>query len=243
MPERDRGVSTHAIDRPVILLMGFAPAEGARLDPSGALLALLAANPPGGAEIRTQLLPPDSEAALLKAIEALDRLLPDAVIGLGKGDNPSALSVDRIAVNSDDRPDSGRAGTIETIDPAGPAAYFSTLPVHIMAERMQAGGIPAVISNAPGAYPCNRLYYALLHYVAVRGKETWFRRRPPAGLTSRIGFIRLPSSAQTSAGRGLPGHSPDLESSLTGVVLALESVIDYLATPEARTFVPSPPGD
>lgn len=228
--------------RPVILITGFASAPGAPANPSGGLLSLIAAHPPTRAEIRTQLLPHDPDGALLKAVEAMDRLFPDAVIALGIGEGTDALSVERVAINLDETLGSSRSKRPEPIDAAGPAAYFATLPVHMMVERMLAGGAPATVSNSAGTLINNRLFYALLHYVAVRGQETWFKRRPPAGLSSRVGFIRIPAPpAPASRARSARGSRAEsgarglsLDSALAGVTLAIEAVIDELASHGAR---------
>lgn len=227
---------------PVILVTGFAPSASGPADPSGDLLPLIAAGPPTTAEVRTQLLPADTDGALLKAVEAMDRLLPDAVIGLGLAPGTGEVLIERVALNLHERPGGARAAGArsEPIDAAGPAAYFSTLPVDIMAERLKSGDVPASVASTPIAEIGNCLFYALLHYVALRGQETWFQRRPPAGLTSRIGFIRVPAAADRrarmrarEAGRTLP-----LDTTLRGVLLAIDAAAAYLAA-EAAKLIPS----
>src|SRR5262245_65507990 len=94
---------------PVILVTGFAPSATGPADPSGELLALIAAGPPASAEIRTQLLPADPDGALLKAVEAMDRLLPDAVIALGLADGAGELLIERVALNLHERAGGARA--------------------------------------------------------------------------------------------------------------------------------------
>src|SRR5580765_7951295 len=137
-------------EKPLVLVTGFAPQGVKAEDHTAALLQLLVDSPPERALIRTQVLPADPEGALLKAIEAMDRLMPDAVIGLGLNEESSGLSVERVALNLDDREPSRPGGRTEPIDAAGPAAYFSTLPVHMMAERIRSGGVPAGVSNSAG---------------------------------------------------------------------------------------------
>lgn len=234
---------------PVILVTGFARSASGPSDPSGDLLALIAAGPPASAEVRTQLLPSDPDGALLKAVEAMDRLLPDAVIGLGLAEGESELRIERVALNflepaNGDRSASARAGAGGKggpIDAAGPSAYFSTLAVDVMAERLKAEKIPASVSGSAGTGISNSLFYALLHYVALRGQETWFQRRPPAGLTSRIGFIRVPAAADRRArARSKEGPSLSLETSLQGVLFAIDAAAAYLAAEAASSrLIPS----
>lgn len=227
---------------PVILVTGFARSATGPADPSGDLLALIAAEPPASAEIRTQLLPSDSDGALLKAVEAMDRLLPDAVIGLGLAEGRGELMIERVALNLHERGGGGRAfgGKGEPIDAAGPAAYFATLPVDEMAERVRSGDVPASISTSAGTEISNSLFYALLHYVALRGQETWFQRRPPAGLISRIGFIRVPAASDRRARARSAAAALPLERTLLGITLAIDAVAAYLAVERAaRPLTPS----
>src|SRR5207247_10524128 len=130
----------------VVLLTGFGTPAAHKARPSGDLLSLILEAPPARVIVRTQLLPVDPEGALLKAIEAMDRLLPDAVIGLGPNEGQPMLCVERIAISVDDREGPARAsrrGGGELIAAAGPAAYFSTLPVHTIVAKLRSGRVPA----------------------------------------------------------------------------------------------------
>src|SRR5262249_42529535 len=229
---------------PVILVTGFAPSTTGPADPSGDLLALIAAGPPVTAVVRTQLLPSDPDGALLKAVEAMDRLLPDAVIAPGLAEGSDELLIERVALNLHERAGGARAAgsRSEPIDAAGPAAYFSTLPVDVMAERLRRGDVPASVSSSAASEIGNSLFYALLHYVALRGQETWFQRRPPAGLVSRIGFIRVPRASDRRARMRARETSPSLplDTTLRGVVLAIDAAAGYLGAEAASTgLIPS----
>ena len=223
---------------PVILVTGFARTAKGPADPSGDLLALIAAVPPASAEVRTQLLPADMDGALLKAVEAMDRLLPAAVIGLGLAEGQGSLLIERVAINLHDRTSGARTsgGKGESIDAAGPAAYFATLPVDVMAEKVKAGDVPVALSNSAGTDICNSLFYALLHYVAVRGQETWFMRPAPAGLVSRVGFVRVPAASEPpSRERARDGSlTLPLDTMLRGVTLAIDAAAEYLAAEAAK---------
>src|SRR5262249_6753871 len=54
----------------------------------------------------------------------------------------------------------------EPIVEGGPAAYFSTLPVRAITDRLIEARIPAAISNSAGTYLCNRLFYSVMHKIA-----------------------------------------------------------------------------
>src|SRR5438093_969902 len=219
-----RSSGTHPVP-----VTGFGSGGGA-VTQQGEVLALIGASPTEGADCRTLVLAADQDDALMKAVETMDHFLPEAVLLLGQAEGHAILTVERVAINADDRKTPLRGGSApmsESIDAAGPAGYFSTLPVQAMVDRMRAGGVPARISNTGGSGPCNRLFYALLHYVALRGRETWFKRRPPAGLVSRVGLLRVPPTPRTNAlaRREAPSLAPEI--SVRGVSLAVGAIVDF----------------
>lgn len=246
--------------RPSVLIMGYRSTGRAVEHAGGDALSEVAADPPKCADCRILLLPDDPDDALLKAIERMDHDLPDAVVIVGALEGGRGLRVERIAVNAGVGRDaaglggpgaapgaggSRNGGPLSTaggeswrgqsqpIDAAGPSGYFSTLPVDAMVSRVAAGGVPASVSPAPDACACNRIHYALLHYIALRGRETWFGRRPPAGLSSRVGCIHV---AQVPGKTPVPALGP----SLTGLRLAIEVVVEQLASSGAASPEPCP---
>jgi pyroglutamyl-peptidase len=48
------------------------------------------------------------------------------------------------------------------VDPAGPPAAFSTVPVKAMAAALRAAGHQAEVSYSAGTYVCNQVFYALM---------------------------------------------------------------------------------
>lgn len=60
-------------------------------------------------------------------------------------------------------PTTTATGPVDTLlDPDGPAAYFSGLPVLALAEALNREEIPAEVSLTAGSYVCNCLLYRLL---------------------------------------------------------------------------------
>jgi pyroglutamyl-peptidase len=108
---------------------------------------------------------------------------PDVVICFGQADGRTGISVERFAHNLDDAasldndaaPASGAA-----IDPDGPAAYSSTLPVERIVEALRAEGIPASASRDAGGFLCNHVFYVLMRVLE--------QERPQA----RGGFVHVP---------------------------------------------------
>lgn len=97
---------------------------------------------------------------------------PDAVMLLGQAGGRTAITPERVAINVMDasRPDNdGESPKDVPIDPLGPAAYFSTLPIKEMEKAMLSAGIPAAISNTAGTYVCNYLMYQALHFLQKEG--------------------------------------------------------------------------
>ena len=127
---------------------------------------------------------------------------------LHKNDPPSEVTPERVAVNVMDETIPDNEGAFphgDPIDPDGPAAYMTRLPIHRITERLQGAGIPARISNTAGVYVCNNLMYGLLQAIA---EEPIFR-------DVKGGFIHLPPTKELE----LPASVP---------VLPLETLVEAL---------------
>lgn len=102
---------------------------------------------------------------------------PDAVLCIGQAGGRAALTLERVAINIDDAPIPDNEGN-QPVDTAifadGENAYFTTLPVKVMAAAIREAGIPAGISYTAGTFVCNHLMYGVLYtlekdYPGVRG--------------------------------------------------------------------------
>ncbi|HBY07409.1 MAG TPA: pyroglutamyl-peptidase I, partial [Chloroflexi bacterium] len=101
----------------------------------------------------------------------------------------------------------------QSIVPDGPAAYFTTLPVRAMLERLKADGIPAALSLSAGTYLCNQIFYVLRHHL-----ETWEMNIP-------AGFIHLPDLPEQAARK--EASIPSM--SLTTMILGVRAVLELIA--------------
>ena len=189
-----------------ILVTAFTPFGGDALNASQEILNALPATL-GGVRLEKRLLPVSFRSAPRLALEAAERLRPEAIVCLGQAAGRDAVTPERVAVNLMDAsmPDNdGFQPMDEPVIPNAPAAYFSTLPVKAMVEAMQRVGVPARLSNTAGTYVCNALMFAMLHQTKDIPR----------------GFIHVPYLTEQGKGETVP--SLPMETVLRGVTACLQ---------------------
>jgi pyroglutamyl-peptidase len=199
---------------PTILLTGFEPFGGETVNPSWLVAQALDGEHVAGATVHAVCLPCVFGQAADVLQQALRRHKPVLVLALGQAAGREGLTVERVAINVDDARIADNAGQRPidvAVRPAGPAAYFSTLPIKAIVAALQQQDIAASVSQTAGTYVCNHVFYALMH--ALR------RRRGVRG-----GFMHLP----LLPGQLQPGDtraSLPLATQLAGVRLALQTAL------------------
>ena len=91
---------------------------------------------------------------------------------LGQAGGRAKITPERIAVNLDHCEacdNDGEQRIDSVIHPEGPAAYFSTLPVHAMLQEMRKYEVGCAMSASAGAFVCNHVSYEALHYISRMG--------------------------------------------------------------------------
>ncbi|MFB8176995.1 pyroglutamyl-peptidase I [Streptomyces sp. NPDC055966] len=153
-----------------VLITGFAPFDGRRVNPSWQAASLVAAEPPAGLTVTAAELPcvfGESVTVLRDAVRAAG---PELVLCLGQAGGRPGVTVERVAINLDDAriPDNaGRRPVDEPVVPGGPAAYFSSLPVKACVAALRTAGVPAAVSHTAGTFVCNHVAYGLAHLIAT----------------------------------------------------------------------------
>jgi pyroglutamyl-peptidase len=156
---------------------------------------------------------------ILKSL--LEEHKPDIAIGLGLWPGITHVTVERVALNIKDSriPDNDNEQPIdEPIDPNGPTAYFSTLPIKTIVKKLREEKIPAAISNTAGTFLCNYVMYLLLHNSALYGYP------------KKSGFMHLPFLPEQTITRktnweGIPpSMSPELM--IKAVIIAIKTTIE-----------------
>jgi pyroglutamyl-peptidase len=202
---------------PVVLVTGFDPFGGEAVNPSQLIVQALDGEIIAGHRVVGATLPTQFAAAPQMLERLIARHRPALVLALGQAGGRTGISLERVAVNLIDAriPDNAGAQPVDSriVDNAS-NAYFSTLPVKAMLERLGAAGIPASLSQTAGTFVCNQVFYALMH--ALR------RRR------ARGGFVHVPYlSEQAAQHAGTPGMA--LETMIAATRLCLETALTTIA--------------
>jgi len=175
-----------------VLVTGFDPFAGSDVNPSQQLVEAL------DGELATAVLPVSYARAADALHNAVVAAEPDLVVCFGQADGNTGIAVERFAHNLDEATttdNDAAAGSGAPIDPAGPAAYRSTLPVDEVVDALRAEGIPAAPSRDAGGFLCNHVFYVLMGILE--------RERPAA----RGGFVHvplLPEQALVSRAASMP---------------------------------------
>ncbi|MDO8430868.1 MAG: hypothetical protein Q7S58_00510 [Candidatus Binatus sp.] len=179
----------------LLLLTGFEPFHGERINSSWEIARQLDGELIGGLQIKSVRVPVGCGKAARRVTGAIVRYRPRAVIGLGEAGGRPCLSLERVAINlADDRGNHARSGDpgVTPVVRGAPDAYFARLPLAAILRELDRKHIPASVSLTAGAYACNALMYSALHHL---------RRKPGVP----VGFIHLPYDArQSPRHRSLP---------------------------------------
>ncbi len=172
----------------LLLLAGFEPFGGERLNPSWDVAKRLDQERVAGFLIKSVRVPVGCTKAARRMRAAIIRYQPRAVLGLGQARGRPSLSLERLAINlADENPRRASVSpNAKPLFPGAPDAYFSRLPLAKMMRELTRREVPASISLTAGAYACNAAMYTTLHVLRRR-------RHVPAG------FIHLPYETRQAA--------------------------------------------
>ena len=173
-----------------ILVTGFEPFGGEKINPSQEIARALDGREIAGRRVVGAVLPCVFGASVAELKRLLRTQRPELVVCLGLASGRAEITPERVAINVDDARIADNAGAQPVDRPIvrrGPAAYWSTLPVKAIVAALRKRGVPASISQTAGTFVCNHVFYGLMHALA---KQRALRRG--SGLASRGGFIHVP---------------------------------------------------
>ena len=203
-----------------ILVTGFDPFGGEKINPALETIKRLPDAVLGARIIKLEI-PTVVGKSLAKIQEAVEKENPDVVLSIGQAGGRSEITVERVGINIDDCriPDNeGNQPIDEPIVAGGPSAYFVTVPIKAIVEKIKTNKIPASISNTAGTFICNHVCYGVAHLAAAR---------TAAGKPMKSGFIHIPFLPEQVIGKPALTPSMSLETIVSGITHALEAIVQH----------------
>ena len=148
--------------------------------------------------------------------EAILAHKPDIWLSTGQASGRCDITVEYVAVNIVDAriPDNeGNQPIDQTICKRGENAYFSTLPIRAMVDRIRAKGIPASISYTAGSHGCNYIMYYALYLAATEFP----------GL--KAGFIHVPPMPSQAVDKPKTLATMSVETTTAAIEAAVEAIV------------------
>ena len=212
-----------------ILLTGFDPFDREKVNPAFEAVKLLPGTIAGAQIVKLEV-----PTQFVRAGEVLEAAMaehkPDVVICVGQAGGRAAITPEKVAINLMDGriPDNAGYQPVDVpIRADGPAAYFATLPVKAMVQRMQDAGHPrrrvlhcghlcVQFTDVHAAFPyrpeisrrAGRVHSCALRHGAGRQQAAW---HPQHGFTTnlpRAGKGRGSRGNMRPRHRRAHGHDP-----------------------------------
>lgn len=197
-----------------LLITGFDPFGGEKTNPAIEAVKRLPAVIAGATVVPLEI--PTVFGTCAEVVrQAIITERPDVVLSVGQAGGRSALTPERIAINLDDGRIPDNAGfqpVDQPIQPNGPAAYFTQLPVKAMAQAIRQAGLPSHVSTTAGTYVCNHIMYQVQHLRATEFPQL------------QAGFIHIPFLPEQVVQRsGVPSLS--LTDDVRGLTAAIRAIV------------------
>lgn len=148
-----------------ILITGFCPFLGERINPSEILLDWLKKDFILQKKVDTLLLP----VSFSRAVPALEQHLAQKkyriILMLGQAGGRDTVCLERVALNwiETEKPDEdGKTPPQGKISPGKESALFSSLPLTEWKDQLRKKSLPISISLSAGGFVCNYVYYQVL---------------------------------------------------------------------------------
>jgi pyroglutamyl-peptidase len=141
-----------------ILVTGFMPFLGEKINPSEMLANELAQNFP---EVTSLILPVEFKKSFEVLKSHLKNNTYDYIVSLGQASSRSKISLEKIALNwiqSEHKDESGNQPKPGKIN-EGPLALMTEIQIDNIYQKLKAENYPIEISFSAGTYVCNELYF------------------------------------------------------------------------------------
>lgn len=199
-----------------ILVTAFDPFGGEKINPALEAVKLLADEIAGAEIVKLEIPTVFHKSAETMREKALE-IKPDMILCVGQAGGRFALTPERVAINQDDariEDNEGNQPIDVPIQADGASAYFSTLPIKAMVDRIKAAGVPAAVSNTAGTFVCNHIMYQALYLTEKELPGT------------QAGFIHVPFIPEQVVDKPeKPAMS--IEDIAKGLTAALEAMVEF----------------
>lgn len=197
-----------------VLLTAFDPFGGDRINPASEALNLVKLDRKDIGIIKL-IVPTVFYKSISVVTQAIEKEKPDVVLCIGQAGGRKEITPERVAINLDDARICDNEGNqpIDTkIYEDGESAYFSTLPIKAIVEKMKEADLPSAVSNSAGTFVCNHLMYGVLYYITKHQYKI------------KAGFLHIPyMSEQVKTMKDKP--SLPLQQIIQGIELAIEAIV------------------
>lgn len=159
---------------PTVLVTGFEPFAGAKLNSSEEVLRWIEDQSIPG--ILCKVLPVEYQRSAEELISLITRHEPEIIIALGQAEGRSKVSFERIAINLDDAKIADNSGEVrkdQTIVDGGELALMASFPVRTIVDTLKEKDYPAEESLSAGAFVCNHLFYSATKHLNESSSKKW----------------------------------------------------------------------
>jgi pyroglutamyl-peptidase len=190
-----------------VLITAFEPYDRWKQNASWLSLVELTSRLPDYPRVVTRLYPVDFQRVRERLVDDLAANF-DVALHLGQAPGSGRIQLEAVGLNvggsSTQSPEE-----FGPLEPHGPLAYRSNLPLASWAQLLRDSRIPATVSYHAGTYLCNAVLYLSLHLAQARGLKT------------RSAFIHLPLAPQQVTGEraDLPSMPPQLTAEAVRLIL------------------------
>jgi pyroglutamyl-peptidase len=206
----------------VAVLTGFEPFGGFQVNPSWEAAKTFNNKEIASYRVKAFQIPLAYKKIKPAIAAIIDAEKPSIVIGTGQSYR-ALISLEKVAINHADLTDSallyncGTRPKDQTLEPKGPAAYFTTLPIRELLHQLRQHNIPADISYTAGTFGCNQAFFHTMHKI----------HKDKLGTVA--GFVHvpsLPSQAAELQKRGKAGRpSMNLDTMTKALEIAIRTTV------------------
>lgn len=203
-----------------ILLTGFEPFGGEKINPSGKIVKELSRTKFEGIILTCAILPVSYEKSIAVLQDYYSREEFDIALHVGQAGGNTAITIERLAVNILDSNHPDNENVIKSdcrIIENGADAYMTDLKVKEIVSLLKKNKIPTQLSYTAGQYICNEVYYYSLHNSRVY-------QNPKHALFVHIPFL----PEQVSEKETKPVASMDLRLGRKAIKLIIENIEKFI---------------